>query len=153
MTLDRILLFSRRPGLMIGLLCPLLGAVAARGGVEAQTFLRGDANGDGVVSVSDILTIRRYLFIGGIELSCIDAADADDGQPVDGCNCNPRAGSFLNFSDGIIIIRYLFIQDGWSSILPEAAWKTCGGSLKEVASRLGVHKRTIAKMRKRLRLR
>jgi hypothetical protein len=110
---------SRRCVAVSGL--TLLALWSAPGGgieVHAQQFLRGDANADGIVSVSDILTIRRFLFIGGIELSCIDAADADDGQPVDGCNCNPEAGR-LNISDAVTLIRYLFIQPAWSSILPE----------------------------------
>ena len=115
----RALPFLRNQGLLISLLYLLLGTVAAPRSIEAQAFLRGDANTDGVVSISDILTIRRYLFIGGIDLPCVDAADADDGQPVDGCNCSPQAGSRLNFSDGIILIRYLFIQEAWKSILPE----------------------------------
>lgn len=44
-------------------------------------FLRGDANVDGRVSLSDALTIRRFLFNCDTPPPCLDAADvADDGS-------------------------------------------------------------------------
>lgn len=45
-------------------------------------FLRGDSNGDGRVNVSDAVFTLRYLFAGGDEPSCMDAADADDDGTV-----------------------------------------------------------------------
>jgi hypothetical protein len=45
-------------------------------------FRRGDANGDGVVDISDPLRILFVLFAGAPPFACADAADAnDDGTP------------------------------------------------------------------------
>jgi hypothetical protein len=41
-------------------------------------FIRGDANGDRQVDISDAISILSYLFTGGAEISCQDAADVDD---------------------------------------------------------------------------
>jgi hypothetical protein len=118
MRLEQGLFGLKRPLLLVSLVVSfLLGFPAAQARLDAQEFLRGDANTDGRVSISDVLTIRRFLF-GGIEIPCMDAADADDGQPVDGCNCSP-AGGKVQVGDAIALLRYLFIQEGWSSILPE----------------------------------
>lgn len=44
-------------------------------------FLRGDSNGDLKVNVTDAVHILRYLFAGGTEPPCLEAADAnDDGR-------------------------------------------------------------------------
>ena len=48
-----------------------------------QTFVRGDANEDGTVDVSDPIAILAYLFIGTVTLNCLDAADANDDGHVD----------------------------------------------------------------------
>ncbi|HLU47828.1 MAG TPA: dockerin type I domain-containing protein, partial [Planctomycetota bacterium] len=60
-------------------------------------FLRGDVNGDGVVSLSDAVMSRRFLFLGE-PLNCRDAADADDSGDVD-------------ISDPIRILRTLLAGD------------------------------------------
>ena len=62
---------------------------------DERTFVRGDANDDGVVNISDPIYHLNALFVGGAESPCQDAADAnDDGQ--------------LNISDGIAILSFLF---------------------------------------------
>ncbi|HVR74695.1 MAG TPA: dockerin type I domain-containing protein, partial [Planctomycetota bacterium] len=58
-----------------GLLCTLLGAASP---LPAEDFLRGDVNGDGVVSISDAHYLKAYLFLGSAEPRCHNAADADD---------------------------------------------------------------------------
>jgi hypothetical protein len=58
-------------------------------------FLRGDSNGDDRVDISDAIGTLLYLFVGGIEPSCADAADTnDDGE--------------LDISDAVETLQYLF---------------------------------------------
>jgi hypothetical protein len=62
-------------------------------------FLRGDANQDGKVDVSDAVTLVRSLFHAGEPLTCEDAADSnDDGK--------------LNVEDAISTLVYLFAEGG-----------------------------------------
>jgi N-acetylmuramoyl-L-alanine amidase len=49
----------------------------------AGSFHRGDADGGGTVDISDAILVLNWLFAGGGEPACIDAADADDGGGVD----------------------------------------------------------------------
>jgi hypothetical protein len=49
---------------------------------DVVLFRRGDANGDGVLDLSDAQTTLGYLFLGWDELPCFDAADADDDGVV-----------------------------------------------------------------------
>jgi hypothetical protein len=46
------------------------------------TFIRGDANRDGTVSISDVTLVTAYLFVSG-GFHCMDAFDADDDGDVD----------------------------------------------------------------------
>ncbi len=41
-------------------------------------FLRGDANGDGRLDLSDVIKFLTHQFLGGETLDCLDAADVDD---------------------------------------------------------------------------
>jgi len=66
------------------------------GGTGGPLFLRGDANSDGVVDLSDAVSILLYLF--GIEpqgLSCPDAADCDDDGEI-------------TIGDSIFLLNFLF---------------------------------------------
>ena len=45
-------------------------------------FVRGDANGDGGIDISDPTHTLRHLFIGGPRPTCADAADANDDGGV-----------------------------------------------------------------------
>lgn len=47
-----------------------------------QQFIRGDVNGDGLVSYPDLCFLVSYLYIGG-SIPCQDASDADDNGAVD----------------------------------------------------------------------
>lgn len=60
---------------------------------EELAFLRGDANFDDQVDMSDSVAILDYLFGGGA-IACDDAADADDSGEVD-------------VTDAILIQEYL----------------------------------------------
>src|SRR5213594_3468983 len=50
--------------------------------LQATDFIRGDANGDGVVSISDAHFINVMLFLGGPLPECDNAADADSNGTV-----------------------------------------------------------------------
>lgn len=69
-----------------------------------DAFLRGDANRDGELDISDPVTILTALFLGTVELECEDAADVtDDGT--------------LDVSDPIALLSFLF-QGGTSPPSP-----------------------------------
>jgi IPT/TIG domain-containing protein len=61
-----------------------------------KDFIRGDANSDGVVDISDAVTILAYLFTGGDKPTCIDAVDADDS-------------GLLDITDAIYLLGFLFM--------------------------------------------
>lgn len=46
-------------------------------------FRRGDANIDGAVGVADVIRLLNFLFAGGLEPDCLDAADTNDDGRVD----------------------------------------------------------------------
>lgn len=74
------------------------GIYIARTGPEvmsAEEFLRGDANGDERVDVSDVVMILRHLFAGSGDLRCLDAGDVND----DGA---------LDLADGVYLAMFLF---------------------------------------------
>ena len=62
--------------------------------LDAPIFLRGDANLDESVDISDPVRVLLYLFAGG-EVTCEDAADANDDERVD-------------LTDAVFILDYLF---------------------------------------------
>ena len=59
-------------------------------------FVRGDADDNGIVNLTDAIFNLNYLFLGGAAPTCMDASDADNN------------GS-LQLTDGIFILNYLFI--------------------------------------------
>jgi hypothetical protein len=63
---------------------------------DISFFVRGDANGDDRVDVSDSVFVLHFLFVGGPEPRCFDAADTDD----DGA---------LFITDAIAILTQLFL--------------------------------------------
>ncbi|ANM30048.1 hypothetical protein ABI59_11405 [Acidobacteria bacterium Mor1] len=82
------------------ILAVVLIAALWAGSVQAQqTFMRGDADGDGQITMSDMIAIAVWQYAngapGGEALTCFDAADVnDDGN--------------LNVSDAIAVTGYLF---------------------------------------------
>jgi len=62
-----------------------------------QLFLRGDANGDGVINVNDVVYLINYLFISGPAPDPLEAGDV---------NCDGT----INVSDVVYLINYLFIS-------------------------------------------
>ena len=77
---------------------PLLqSGVIQIGGGAPGLFIRGDANGDGLVSIADGSTIHLFLFEGGAPPPCLDAADVNDDGIVD-------------VSDPLYLYDFLFIS-------------------------------------------
>jgi hypothetical protein len=72
-------------------------------------FVRGDANGDGRLNVTDPLLILRQLFQGGIASPCARAADPDDSGALD-------------LGDAVYVLQYLFR----SGAAPPAPYPECG---------------------------
>lgn len=62
-----------------------------------RTFLRGDANADGSLGLSDPVTTLLFLFVdGATPVPCRDAADADDDGKID-------------IGDPLRVLRHLFL--------------------------------------------
>ncbi len=61
---------------------------------EGSVFVRGDANNDGAVDISDAVAVVGHLFLG-MDLGCQDAADADDDEQ-------------LVITDAVYLLDFLF---------------------------------------------
>ena len=59
------------------------------------TFVRGDANSDGEVNITDGVAILGFLFAGDVSLACLDAANTTDSGG-------------LNISDAVSLFGWLF---------------------------------------------
>jgi hypothetical protein len=79
---------TKKPSAFLGLACAaVLGLLAGLGAPRASrgedvAFLRGDANLDGRVSISDGIMIRRFLFNGQWPPDCLETMDVDDGDVI-----------------------------------------------------------------------
>ena len=62
-------------------------------------FIRGDANGDGELDISDAVRILVGLFVDPSFVSCLDAADANDDGAV-------------GITDAIVVLNFLFGDRG-----------------------------------------
>ncbi len=70
-----------------------MGALPSNGS-PGSTFIRGDANDDGALDVSDAVADLLYLFAGA-SAPCLDALDANDSGAID-------------ISDAVYVLSYLF---------------------------------------------
>ncbi len=61
----------------------------------AETFRRGDVDGNGGLDIADAIQVLSHLFAGGANPACEDAADANDDGGLD-------------IADPIGILAYLF---------------------------------------------
>ena len=77
--------------------------------LEADSFLRGDANADGAINMTDAISILSFLFLGGGEPPCLDAADTDNNEVV-------------QLTDGIYMLNFLFS----GGAPPSAPFPGCG---------------------------
>ena len=57
-------------------------------------FIRGDANADEAVDISDAVKVVRYLF-SGVTIGCLDAADSNDDEEI-------------NITDAVYLLEYLY---------------------------------------------
>ncbi len=73
------------------------------------SFVRGDADDNGIVNLTDAIFNLNYLFIGGVEPGCLDSADADNNNT-------------LQLTDGIFILNFLFN----GGVAPPAPGIECG---------------------------
>ncbi len=85
-----------------------LGALE-RDNCNPQDFLRGDADANGRVELTDAIFILSHLFLGGDDPPCSDSADVDDDGE-------------LNLTDSIQALTYLFLGGN----LPAPGPSTCG---------------------------
>jgi hypothetical protein len=69
-------------------------------GPPPPRFLRGDANGDGAVDLTDAVATLELLFLSGGGIPCLDAADANDDGEVD--IADPVAILFHLFEGGTL---------------------------------------------------
>ncbi|MBI4601217.1 MAG: hypothetical protein HY721_04570, partial [Planctomycetes bacterium] len=80
----------------IGLARSAAAAVRCAPRCAGTAFRRSDSNADGEIDISDAIFTLAFLFLGGGEPQCADAADAND----DG---------LLDLSDAVFTIAYLFL--------------------------------------------
>ena len=76
---------------------------------QAISFQRGDADARGSLEITDGIYTLSYLFLGGPEPPCHDAADTDDSGAVD-------------LSDAVGLFRHLFL----GGVDPRAPFSVCG---------------------------
>ncbi len=74
----------------------LVFKISLQEGISGKRFLRGDANSDNRINISDPSFILNYKWKGGREPLCFDAADANDDEMIDS-------------SDAIYLFVYLFL--------------------------------------------
>lgn len=74
-----------------------------------QRFVRGDANADGKVDISDPVYTLGYLFLGSAPPGCDEALNADDSDKLD-------------ISDAIYALGFLFL----GGPAPQAPFPRCG---------------------------
>ena len=76
----------------------------------AGRFRRGDADNDGLVNLTDGITLLNFLFLNGPAPACAKAADAnDDGE--------------LNITAALYLFNFLFVN---GPALPPPGNSTCG---------------------------
>jgi hypothetical protein len=82
-----------------------------------RQFTRADADASSAINITDGIFVLNFLFLGGDDPTCVDAADADDSGSV-------------NITDGIFILNFLFL----GGANPPAPWPACGEDTTEDAS-------------------
>ena len=64
--------------------------------VVLETFMRGDADGDGQINVSDVIYLINYLYKGGPQPVPLESGDAN-------------SDGIINSADIVYLINYLFV--------------------------------------------
>jgi hypothetical protein len=86
-------------------------------------FHRGDPNDDGTMNITDGIYVLNFLFLGGIDPPCREAADANDDGTV-------------NITDGIYLLNFLFLG-GPEPRSPGPPREACGLDPADSPSSLG----------------
>ncbi|MCH2582353.1 MAG: hypothetical protein MK133_14270, partial [Planctomycetes bacterium] len=89
-------------------------------GPPTPIFVRGDADGNGFLNLTDAIFSLNYLFVGGADPTCFDSADSDNN------------GS-LQLTDGIFTLMFLF--NGGDA--PPAPGTECGEEPADPADEIG----------------
>ena len=80
------------------------------GGVDlAVSFMRGDANGDGAVTIGDVIASLNQIFTSQTPPECADKLDVDDDGSI-------------GILDVVFLLEYLFV----SGAAPAAPFPSCG---------------------------
>ncbi|MBI4607136.1 MAG: hypothetical protein HY721_34665 [Planctomycetes bacterium] len=79
------------------------------GPLDEVPFVRGDSTADGEIEIADAIGALMYLFLGGIDLPCLEAADSNDSGELD-------------IADAVFTLTYLLL--GGSA--PPAPFPDCG---------------------------
>ena len=87
---------SMRKSVFLAIILVATGARAQDG----TSFLRGDANLDLAVNLTDAVYILNNLFLGGAPLPCAEAADV---------NADGATGGTVDLSDGVYLLNFLFL--------------------------------------------
>ena len=98
---------------------------ARRGDAAARpaSFLRGDCDGDGdATTMRDALVLLSYVFLSGLEPSCLDACDTDGDDPA-----------ALTVSDAVYALNHALFGDS----PPPLPYPECGPSPSDRASTRG----------------
>jgi hypothetical protein len=66
-------------------------------GATGPAFVRGDANDDRALNLTDGVFILNFLFLSGAAPACLDAADTNDDAR-------------LNLTDGVYLLNHLFLE-------------------------------------------
>ena len=85
-----------------------LPAVSCQTECLPEQFIRGDANGDGGIDISDAIGALGYIF-SGATVGCLDALDSNDSGSID-------------ISDAINVLGYIFS----AGAPPQAPFGACG---------------------------
>ena len=82
------------------------------------TFVRGDANADGQLNISDPVRVLEGLFVGGADrLTCESSADVDGNTEVE-------------LTDAVRLLQFLFLSGAApSSPFPRCGWETADSPL------------------------
>ena len=89
-------------------------------GPAGAVFVRGDADDNGLLNLTDAIFSLNYLFVGGVEPTCFDSADSDNNGSI-------------QLTDGIFTLMFLF--NGGDA--PPAPGTECGEDPADPADEIG----------------
>lgn len=108
-----VALTKTEPSTQPSAFAPIVAGVSSldlRGAPGETRFVRGDSNADGTVDIADPVHTLRWLFGGGEEPPCLDAAESDDSGRIE-------------LTDAIVTLDWLF---GGGAAVPLAPFPDCG---------------------------